>query len=71
MDILIFTTNVQKPEDISRIKPILTTNAAIKDWSFDLEDCDRILRIVANSISPRDIELLLQKAGFSCIELAY
>jgi hypothetical protein len=71
MDILIFTTNVEKPEDVSRIKPILTTIATIKDWSFDLEDCDKILRIVANSISPRHIELLLQKAGFNCRELEY
>ena len=44
---------------------------SINDWNFDLEDCDNILRIEADDISPRYIESLLQTAGFDCRELEY
>jgi hypothetical protein len=69
VEILIFTTNIEKPEQVSMVKPLLIKNKAIHDWSFDLEDCDNILRIVAQDISPRYIETLVRAAGFYCQEL--
>jgi hypothetical protein len=71
MDVLIFTTNVTEPEEVSDVMPLLTAVPSIKEWNFDLEDCDRILRVVSDDISPRFIEILLQNAGFSCMELEY
>jgi len=71
MDILIFTTSVEKPEQVSQVKPLLTSVPSITGWNFDLEDCDNILRIEAENISPRYIESLLQTAGYSCQELEY
>jgi hypothetical protein len=71
MDILIFSTSVEKPEQVSKVRPLLTSVPAITGWNFDLEDCDNILRIEADDISPRYIESLLQKAGFNCQELDY
>lgn len=69
MDILVFVTSVEKPEQVSKVKPWLTAVPAIQQWNFDLEDCDNILRIESNDISPRYIESLLETAGFSCKEL--
>ena len=69
MEVLIFTTNIEKPHQVKLVKPLLTKIKAIKEWSFDLEDCDNILRIVADDISPRNIETLVRKAGFDCREL--
>ncbi|CAN5196829.1 hypothetical protein BH09BAC6_BH09BAC6_18660 [soil metagenome] len=71
MEILIFTTSVEKEEQVSRVQTLLTSVPAISQWNFDLEDCDNILRIVASDISPRYIESLLQTAGFNCRELEY
>ncbi|MDB5010086.1 MAG: hypothetical protein JWR67_945 [Mucilaginibacter sp.] len=71
MDILVFATSVAEPEQVSKVSPILTSVLAIEDWNFDLEDCDKVLRVVAENISPRYIESLLQEAGFNCIELEY
>jgi hypothetical protein len=71
MDILIFITSVEKPEHVREVKPLLTAVPAITGWNFDLEDCDNILRIEANDISPRYIESLLHEAGFDCQELEY
>ncbi len=71
MDVLVFATSVNEAEQVSRVRPLLTAVSAIEDWNFDLEDCDKILRVVADDISPRFIEVLLQNAGFSCMELEY
>jgi len=69
MDILVFATSVEKPRQVSRIKPLLTAVSAINRWNFDLEDCDNILRVEAVGLSPRYIENLLNTAGFDCYEL--
>jgi hypothetical protein len=71
MEVLVFITNVKKPEQVSKIKPLLTAVPAILNWNIDLDDCDNILRIEAGDISPRDIELLLQRQGYNCRELDY
>ena len=71
MDVLIFTTSVNKPEDVQQVQPILTSVQAIEQWNFDLEDCDNILRVVSHDLPPRYIESLLHNAGFLCTELAY
>lgn len=71
MEILVFITSIEKQEQVNEVKPLLTSVPAIMDWNFDLEDCDNILRVEANDISPRDIELLLQTAGYECRELEF
>ncbi len=71
MNVLVFTTSVSEPEQISRVQPLLTSVPTIEDWNFDLEDCDNILRVVAHDVSPRYIESLLHNAGFLCTELEY
>jgi len=71
MDVLIFTTSVSEPEQISKVQPLLTSVPTIEDWNFDLEDCDNILRVVSSDVSPRYIESLLHNAGFLCTELEY
>ncbi len=71
MNILIFVTSVEKPEQVSEVKPLLTAVPAISQWNFDLEDCDNILRIEAKDVSPRYIESILHTAGFDCRELEY
>ncbi len=69
MDVLVFATSVEKPRQVSRIKPLLTAVPSINNWNFDLEDCDNILRVEAKDVSPRYIETLLKMAGFECREL--
>jgi hypothetical protein len=69
MDILVFVTNVADLKAVSKVKPLLTAMSAIKDWNIDLDDCDRVLRIVSKNLSPRKIESTLQTAGFDCYEL--
>lgn len=65
----IFKTSVESNKDIQNLKPILD-QALLPEalWNFDLEDCDNILRIEAEIIEPKSIELWLNKTGYSCEE---
>lgn len=66
----IFKTSVQKQKDVRQVKPELDEVLLPKAvWNFDLEDCDRILRIEAETLQPQSIEQLLTKSGFECEEL--
>lgn len=71
MNVLIFSTNVAAPEQVTEVQPVLSAVPSIRDWNIDLEDCDKILRVVSNDLSPRYIETLLNNAGFNCTELEY
>jgi hypothetical protein len=71
MDVLIFKTSVASPQEVSRIHPLLTSLAEIRQYNFDLEDCDNILRVVSSGIEPQTINHMLQIAGFTCEELPY
>lgn len=68
MEVMVFRTSVMHEQEVSRVKSLLTI-PAIEQWNFDLEDCDRILRVISDTISPRYVESALHSAGFLCQEL--
>ena len=39
-------------------------------WNFDLDDCDRILRIEYEDLSVGELMSAMHTAGFMCEELA-
>ena len=43
----------------------------IIEVSVDLEDCDKVLRIVGNNPSPTQIQLLVSSLGLTCSEMEY
>ena len=71
MEILVFKTNVTSMKKVSMIAPVLTSFPSIRQWSFDLEDRDKVLRIEFTEPDPGSIESLLLMAGFNCRELDY
>ena len=71
MEILVFKTNVTSKKKVSKISPLLTSVPTIKQWSFDLDDCDKVLRVVATELNTGFVESLLQAAGFKCQMLDY
>ncbi|MBD1393824.1 hypothetical protein [Mucilaginibacter glaciei] len=71
MDVLIFKTSVANVQEASRVNYLLSGLSDIKKYNFDLEDCDKILRVVSSGIEPQTINHMLAIAGFTCEELAY
>jgi hypothetical protein len=62
----VFKTNVldkRTAEKISVELTILFPNARI---NFDLDDCDRILRVESERITPTEVAQVLSSKGFVC-----
>ncbi len=68
--VLVFRTSVKNIQETKIIEPLLSglLNESEK-WNFDLEDCDRILRVEAVASKADLIIESLNKIGISCIEL--
>jgi len=66
--IKIFKTNIETTDEalliLKELKKLLTGNI-----NFDLEDCDRILRIDATNYSSLDIIKTFENLGFYCQEI--
>lgn len=69
MEILVFKTNITSKKKVSMVAPLLTSFPGIRQWNFDLDDCDKVLRIEATGLNPGSVEQLFLSAGFSCMEL--
>lgn len=65
--VLVFKTSVSIEHEVKKLKPML--DELIDDygrWNFDLEDCDNILRVETQSLTPETISLALSSKGFYC-----
>ena len=69
ISILVFKTNLSNINHIRKVKPALNLHPYIKEWNVDLQDCDNILRVVAENIPAREIEQIIINAGYYCTEL--
>ncbi len=69
MEILVFKTDVRSRKKVNALATHLATIKGIIKWNVDLQDVDKVLRIVCTSIPPALIESNLQKAGYYCEEL--
>lgn len=68
--VLVFKTSVVTLNDVKSIEPLLNNLLAKTDrWNFDLEDCDKILRIEAEFVQPYLVIENLSRIGVSCSEL--
>jgi len=68
-NILIFKTNIQTEFDKLRIKNVLDASQKVLKWNIDMDDSDRVLRVVSDSLSPEQIISVLEYVGFECSEL--
>lgn len=69
--ILVFKTNVNSKEEVEQVAELFEMNNLIKEWSFDLEDSDKVLRVVCDNICPELIEHLLTTTGIYCSNMEY
>ncbi|MBC7488283.1 MAG: hypothetical protein H7282_16205 [Cytophagaceae bacterium] len=65
----VFKTNVVHEQDADHLLGILSQNFPWFDVHFDLEDCDRILRIEGNGVFNEQIISLLSRYGYECTAL--
>ncbi len=69
--IFVFKTSVQCKADVQQLRPHLDEIKPSARWSFDLEDCDKILRVDMPMNDAKRIIDVLQMNGFVCEQLMY
>jgi hypothetical protein len=67
--IFVFKTSVKTKKQIKAFKPQIDNILLKGKWNFDLEDCDKILRIESEENVVREIQKLLNIHHFYCEEL--
>lgn len=67
--IYVFKTSVKTRRQARRLKPHLDKLLPEAKWNFDLEDCDKILRIDSEANISLPITNLLMAHQFNCEEL--
>lgn len=65
----VFKTNVQQESDKSRVLAIIQKLFPNYKINFDLEDCDRILRVEGAKLKPENIVEHLNCLGYICVPL--
>ncbi|AMP97948.1 hypothetical protein AY601_1016 [Pedobacter cryoconitis] len=65
--ILILSTTIKTPFDLDRIKQTIDNFSSIIEWSQDLDDIDKILRIVAHEDISEKLVLNLERAKVSAL----
>jgi len=66
--VLVFKTNISTDTEVQQLNDVLNTGSIIK-WNVDVDDCDKVLRIVTQELNPAWIISVLEGKGLACIEL--
>ncbi|MBD8490613.1 hypothetical protein IFO69_17805 [Echinicola sp. CAU 1574] len=67
--ILVFKTSIDNETEVNHVAPVLNRILGNGAWNFDLEDCDRILRVVTEVDQVEEIATAISASGFFCEEL--
>jgi hypothetical protein len=67
--IYVFKTSVKTRKAVRQLRPQLASLLQGTQWNFDLEDCDKILRIDSQTEVTEIVSKLLHGKGFICEEL--
>ena len=66
----VFKTNVQQHEQADQLASVLRSRFDFCKINFDLDDCDKILRVEGKQISVETIIEILSTQGLECEVLA-
>ena len=70
MKLLIFRTDIENKNNVKTLKPLFNDHSSIINWSIDLEDVDKVLKVEAiENLNEKDIANLVSLNGFSCESL--
>ncbi|WP_228012007.1 hypothetical protein [Flavobacterium hungaricum] len=65
----VFKTNVQKETDTNYIIAVIKRQFPMYKVNFDLEDCDKILRVEGVDLQWRNIIDYVNCLGYICVKL--
>jgi hypothetical protein len=69
--VYIFKSNVYGIADVLKVDPFLSKLVGKKGWSIDLDDEDKVLRVVCSLDDSKKIVKILREKGYSCTAMHY
>ena len=71
MNLFIFKTNVEPGRKLLALKRLFQEWKSIQNWTIDVEDIDRVLRVfVSSKVSEREVIRKIQSYGIQCERLS-
>lgn len=68
--IQIFKTNIRTRSHMQSVTRLFASVGHVQHWTVDLEDCDRVLRVVTLNFSTHAITKLLRTQHIHCEPMA-
>lgn len=62
----VFKTNVQEFEEAQNLVALLRRHFPDNKINFDLDDCDKVLRVEGNNLRIEKVMTLIMENGFLC-----
>jgi len=69
MDILILKTDINSEGEFLSVKNKLSECYLLNECTIDLEDRDKVLRVIGNDLNLTEVTSNVNKLGFACKEL--
>ena len=69
MEALIFKTNIRTQPNFYRVRSLFFENPKVSECTVDFDDIDKVLRIIAEGLSVKDVERQVRLMGFYCKEM--
>lgn len=66
MNVFIFVSNIESVEDLSQLKKVFDKQRKIQNWSVDLTDDEKVLRVETNGLERCEIIRLVRLSGYDC-----
>lgn len=65
----IFKTNISTLQDKNRVVSAIAGHFSTTDCTLDLEDCDKVLRVISQQLEEQHIISFVRKLGYQCAVL--
>ncbi|MBB6499347.1 hypothetical protein [Pedobacter cryoconitis] len=66
MRVFIFVSNINTEADIHKLKRQFDQRRDIADWSVDLSDEEKVLRVVTGTLERPEVIALVRSCGYDC-----
>lgn len=65
----IFKTNISTPQDKNTVVSAIAGHFRSDACTVDLEDCDKVLRVIAQQLEEEQVISFVQNMGYDCSPL--
>ena len=69
--VILFSTSVRCECALQTVTPALDEISAIIRWTIDLDDCDKVLRVLASTDVTSAVRKALLGRGYTCASMPY